>query len=78
MKFILHIKANANVMCIILGETADTLNALKYCKPRGALCVGITNTGEYGVYVCVHVCILWHVGHNNTTQLVINHLTTAA
>lgn len=26
------------------GETADTLMALRYCKPRGALIVGITNT----------------------------------
>lgn len=26
------------------GETADTLLALEYCKARGALCVGITNT----------------------------------
>ena len=26
------------------GETADTLNALRYCKSRGALIVGITNT----------------------------------
>ncbi|CAB4038366.1 glutamine--fructose-6-phosphate aminotransferase [isomerizing] 2 isoform X2 [Paramuricea clavata] len=26
------------------GETADTLNALRYCKERGALCIGITNT----------------------------------
>lgn len=26
------------------GETADTLNALRYCKTRGALLVGITNT----------------------------------
>lgn len=26
------------------GETADTLNALRYCKLRGALAVGITNT----------------------------------
>jgi len=26
------------------GETADTINALEYCKKRGALCVGITNT----------------------------------
>ncbi|XP_012938214.1 glutamine--fructose-6-phosphate aminotransferase [isomerizing] 2 isoform X3 [Aplysia californica] len=25
------------------GETADTLNALRYCKQRGALVVGITN-----------------------------------
>merc|ERR1719486_50066 len=26
------------------GETADTLGALRYCKSRGALIVGITNT----------------------------------
>ena len=26
------------------GETADTLMALRYCKSRGALIVGITNT----------------------------------
>lgn len=26
------------------GETADTLMALRYCKPRGALIVGVTNT----------------------------------
>merc|ERR1712129_543852 len=26
------------------GETADTLGALRYCKNRGALIVGITNT----------------------------------
>lgn len=26
------------------GETADTLMALRYCKTRGALIVGITNT----------------------------------
>ena len=26
------------------GETADTLQALRYCKQRGALLVGITNT----------------------------------
>lgn len=26
------------------GETADTLLALRYCKPRGALLIGVTNT----------------------------------
>ena len=26
------------------GETADTLNAMRYCKPRGALLIGVTNT----------------------------------
>eukprot|EP01137_Pigoraptor_chileana_P017668 Opistho-2@76069 len=34
-------------VCIFIsqsGETADTLNALKYCKAKGALCVGVTNT----------------------------------
>lgn len=30
-------------MCVA-GETADTLLALRYCKDRGALTVGITNT----------------------------------
>lgn len=29
---------------LFLGETADTLMALRYCKQRGALIVGITNT----------------------------------
>ena len=28
----------------MLGETADTLLALRYCRRRGALIVGITNT----------------------------------
>ncbi|KAJ3271457.1 glutamine--fructose-6-phosphate transaminase (isomerizing) [Terramyces sp. JEL0728] len=34
-------------VCVFLsqsGETKDTLMALQYCKERGALCVGITNT----------------------------------
>lgn len=26
------------------GETSDTLNALKYCKEKGAFCIGICNT----------------------------------
>lgn len=29
---------------LMTGETADTLMALRYCKSRGALIVGITNT----------------------------------
>lgn len=28
----------------LTGETADTLIALRYCKQRGALIVGVTNT----------------------------------
>ena len=32
------------VSFLLAGETADTLNALRYCQERGALCVGITNT----------------------------------
>ncbi len=46
-----HFKpANAlRIQCVIhsysfLGETADTLMALRYCKQHGALIVGITNT----------------------------------
>ncbi|KAI8622049.1 hypothetical protein BC830DRAFT_1091368 [Chytriomyces sp. MP71] len=34
-------------VCIFVsqsGETKDTLLALQYCKERGALCVGVTNT----------------------------------
>ena len=31
-------------MKLILGETADSLMALRYCKSRGALIVGVTNT----------------------------------
>jgi glucosamine--fructose-6-phosphate aminotransferase (isomerizing) len=31
-------------MKILAGETADTLMALRYCKQRGALIVGLTNT----------------------------------
>ncbi|XP_043526899.1 glutamine--fructose-6-phosphate aminotransferase [isomerizing] 2-like isoform X1 [Frieseomelitta varia] len=31
------------IICFV-GETADTLMALRYCKGRGALIVGITNT----------------------------------
>lgn len=29
---------------IYIGETADSLMALRYCKQRGALIIGITNT----------------------------------
>ena len=36
-------KCPSNI-ALSLGETADTLNALRYCKTRGALTVGITNT----------------------------------
>lgn len=34
-------------VCIFIsqsGETADTLLALRYCKQRGALVLGVTNT----------------------------------
>lgn len=31
-------------LSVLAGETADTLMALRYCKERGALTVGITNT----------------------------------
>ncbi len=35
---------NSFILLCFAGETADTLNALRYCKKRGALTVGITNT----------------------------------
>ena len=46
--FCLCICGRANVHCSVCcycpGETADTLMGLRYCKERGALTVGITNT----------------------------------
>lgn len=44
------------MLIIFSGETADTLNALRYCKERGALIVGITNTGTAnwkGIYLFI-------------------------
>lgn len=41
-----HAPLNAQLkegLCVA-GETADTLLALRYCKDRGALTVGVTNT----------------------------------
>ena len=38
------IQRNIYDFFIFQGETADTLMALRYCKTRGALIVGITNT----------------------------------
>ena len=38
---LMHVK----MLIVFSGETADTLNALRYCKERGALIVGMTNTG---------------------------------
>ena len=35
---------NCDIITYYLGETADTLNSLRYCKSRGALVLGITNT----------------------------------
>lgn len=32
------------VVVVVSGETADTLMALRFCKSRGALIIGITNT----------------------------------
>lgn len=63
LSVIMHIIHTSDIFCI--GETADTLNALKYCKRRGALCVGITNTGKSCVclYVFMYVCALCVVLH---------------
>lgn len=35
---------SVNIRLHVVGETADTLMALRYCRQRGALIVGITNT----------------------------------
>ncbi len=38
------ITPTACCLCVCAGETADTLNAMRYCKSKGALVVGVTNT----------------------------------
>jgi glutamine---fructose-6-phosphate transaminase (isomerizing) len=40
----LHIVEVIKSCVHLTGETADTLMALRYCRQRGALIVGITNT----------------------------------
>ena len=54
------------MLIVFSGETADTLNALRYCKERGALIVGITNTGTANwqdIYLFIREI------SNNTDQL---------
>ena len=56
-----------NKYCCIpffVGETADTLNALRYCKDRGALIVGVTNTGTFTKKNHLHYkCFMSQVRH---------------
>lgn len=40
----MYMKCHSLIIACFVGETADTLMALRYCKGRGALIVGITNT----------------------------------
>ena len=44
MRHVWYTKQSKYVSVCLLGETADTLNALRYCKTKGALVVGVTNT----------------------------------
>lgn len=61
---------------LFLGETADTLMALRYCKQRGALIVGITNT--VGSSICreshcgVHINAGPEIGVASTKVSVLN------
>lgn len=52
------------------GETADTLGALRYCKARGALVMGVTNTVcssslkhtyVYAYKLKLHICMFMNV-----------------
>lgn len=69
-------------VCVCVGETADTLMALRYCKDRGALTVGITNT--VGSSICretdcgVHINAGPEIGVASTkvAQLVIANSKT--
>lgn len=60
------------------GETADTLLALRYCKSRGALTVGITNT--VGSSICretdcgVHINAGPEIGVASTKVRFVHHL----
>lgn len=40
----MHFDVKISFSLFILGETADTILALRYCKQRGALILGFTNT----------------------------------
>lgn len=44
MNYGFEVGQSSELWCVCLGETADSLLALRYCKERGALTVGITNT----------------------------------
>lgn len=37
-------RSPSKVLSLLSGETADTILALRYCKQRGALILGFTNT----------------------------------
>ena len=58
------------------GETADTLNALQYCKRRGALAVGITNTVgssiSRGTHCGVHINAGPEIGVASTKVSCVN------
>lgn len=44
MNYVFETGPSSELLCACSGETADSLLALRYCKERGALTVGITNT----------------------------------
>ena len=46
------------------GETKDTLLALQYCKDRGALCVGVTNTVGSTISRETHCGVHINAGYN--------------
>ena len=41
---------------LFVGETAATLEALRYCKGREALVMGITNTGGFLLFRLDNLC----------------------
>jgi glucosamine--fructose-6-phosphate aminotransferase (isomerizing) len=67
-----------NILFLYTGETADTLMALRYCKKRGALVVGITNVVGSSIsresHCGVHVNAGPEIGVASTKVSLIFHL----
>jgi glucosamine--fructose-6-phosphate aminotransferase (isomerizing) len=60
-----NMKISSGDVCIFIsqsGTTADTLEALEFCKARGALCIGITNKDSSPLARKVDCCVLVNAG----------------
>ena len=64
------------------GETADTLSALRYCRERGALIIGVTNTVGSTIsresHCGVHINAGPEIGVASTKVKILNKTNTNA